>query len=285
MKDVRAILMVPVLAWCALAQESRPGEAVPTAVYTLADHHTSRWTNERDPLVKVAGVCRMVPGGALFTLACSAPPVSEPRTGRRHYYSVVLFRDLEENLYLAACAATSRNTRCDDLRAGQTFSAEVEDQTIKIVARGEQLAMRIFETRPRPTTIDSPTQGTPSQVKPSPGTPSAVTHSRVSVTRGTPSAVLPSDVSIAAGSPSLAPPSQVSNPVVSPTGGRLYLHCSNGSARVYVDGHLIGPPPVDVPLVPGRHTVVVKASGFADWVRRIETAGGSVTRLTAELGR
>ena len=118
------------LAVCAWAETS-------TAVYTLADHHTTRWTGERDPLTKIAGVCRITSGAGTETLTCSRPPVSEPRTGRRHFYSVVLFRDLEETLYMAACSDLLRESLCDLLRAGQTFSAEVEEQTIRVVIRDE----------------------------------------------------------------------------------------------------------------------------------------------------
>ena len=268
-----------------VAQETRPAGPFPTAVYTLADHHTTRWTSERDPLAKIAGVCQIVPGPPLYTLACSAPPVSEPRTGRRHFYSVVLFRDLEENLYLAACASDARNDRCGDLKAGQTFSAEVEERVIRIVIGDVQLPLRILGMRPRPTSIDSPTRGTPSQVRFSAGAPSLVPYSKVSESRGTPSNVRPSEVSTAAAAPSLAPPSEVSTAAASPAGARLYVYCSAGAARVYVDNQLIGPAPIDVPLIPGRHTVRVQAPGFRVWVRTIEIPGGRTTKLTAELQR
>ena len=281
MSGLRHILALFGIALLASAQD-RPG-VLPTAVYTLADHHTTRWAGDRDPLMRIYGVCQITPAQESHTLSCSGPPVSQARTGRRHYYSVVLFRDLNETLYLAACSAVSRESRCDDLKAGQTFSAEVEKQAIRIVISDEQLPLRILEKRPKPVTIDSPTQGTPSQVRPSAGAPSSIPYSRVSESRGTPSNVRPSDVSVAAGAPSAAPPSEVSSAVVSPTGARLYVYCSSGSARVYVDDQLIGNPPVDVPLLPGRHRVVVRAPGFRNWERRIDTPAGKSTRVTAEL--
>ena len=285
MNDVRCGLAALVLPLWALAQDARADPRL-TAVYTLADHHTTRWTSEKDPITKIAGVCRMVSGQTAYTLACLIPPVSEPRTGQRHYYSIAVFRDLDENHYLAACSAASRNASCDDLRAGQTFSAEVEDQTIRIVIHGEQLPLRILEFRPRlPVTTDSPTRGTPSNTRLSPGAPSKVPYSNAPHARGAPSDARPSQVSDAAGAPSPVPPSDVSTAVSSPTSARLYISCSNASARIYVDGQLIGPPPADVPLTPGRHTVSVRAAGVPEWVRRVEVPAGRTTRITAELRR
>ncbi len=266
---------------CALAQDV-PSAPKLTAVYTVADQRISRWTNEKDPLAKIKGVCDTGTGEPPRSVFCAPPLVSEPRTGRRHYYSIALFRDLDENHYLAACASAYRNTSCEELRAGQTFSAEVEDRTIRIVIHDEQLPLRILQFRPHPVTT---TQGTPSQARPTPGAPSVPSWSRASETRGTPSEVRPSDVSAAAGPPSSVEPSDVSIALPSSTGARLYVNSSTGSARIYVDGHLIGPPPVDVPVVPGRHTVTVRAQGFPEWTRRIETPAGKITRLTAELRR
>ena len=274
MKVVKSSV-VWMLAVCAWAQ-------TPTAVYTLADHHTFRWTGERDPLVKIAGVCAISTNTTVPTLSCTRPPLSEPRTGRRHFYSVVLFRDLDETLYMAACSSLLRQSLCDELRAGQTFSAEVEEQTIRIVIRDEQLPLRILERRPKPVTIDSPTKGTPSDVKPSSGTASVISHSRVPETKGTLSVIRPSDVSVAVGAPSPVAPSQVSTAVASPTGARLYISSPNSAARVFVDDQYVGRPPVDVPVVPGRHTVVVRVAGLSDWIQQVEAPAGRTTRVTAE---
>ncbi|MBI3695178.1 MAG: PEGA domain-containing protein [Acidobacteria bacterium] len=271
--------MRPSLAWtlavCAWAQ-------TPTAVYTLADHHTTRWTGERDPVAKIAGVCAITTNTPVPGLICSRPPVSEPRTGRRHFYSVVLFRDLDETLYLAACSSLFRESMCDLLRAGQTFSAEVEEQTIRVVIRDEQLPLRILDRRPKPITVDSPAKGAPSNVKPSTGTPSVISHSRVSETKGTPSVIRPSDVSAAVAAPSSAAPSQASTAVASSTGARLYVYSSNGAARVFLDDQFVGRSPVDVPVVPGRHTIVVRAPGLPDWMQQVDTPAGRTTRITAE---
>jgi hypothetical protein len=260
-------------------------QAALTAVYTLADHHTMRWTTDQDPVRKIAGVCRIVSGAAVPTLACAGPPASDPRTGRRYLYSVALLRDLEENLYLAACAATTRQERCNDLRAGQTFSAELEEQTVRVVIDQEQLALRVLERRPKPVTIDSPTKGTPSQVKPSAGAPSPVSWSRPPPSSGTPSQVRPSEVSVAAGAPSRVSISEVSVAADAPTSGRLILYCDHPQARVFVDGKLAGTAPLEAPVVPGRHLVRVSAPGRPEWSRTVVIPPGGSVKVTAEPAR
>lgn len=260
-------------------------QAALTAVYTLADHHTMRWTTDQDPVRKIAGVCRIVSGTTVPALACAGSPVSESRAGRRYFYSVVLLRDLEENLYLAACAGATRQERCNDLRAGQTFSAELEEQTIRVVIDQEQLALRVLEHRPKPVSIDSPTEGTPSQVRPAPGTPSLVSWSRPPPSSATASQVRPSEAPVSAGAPSRVSVSEVSVAVAAPTSGRLILYCDHPQARVFVDGKLVGTAPLETPVLPGRHLVRVTAPGQREWSRTVVIPPGGSVKFTAELGR
>jgi hypothetical protein len=278
----RCRLLLAALAMGAPIPAQNPGSRALTAVYALADYHTSRWTENPDPLARLPGVCEIVPADSSYTLSC-AEPAPERRAGRRYYYSVILFSDLNETLYVAACASPARNSTCAELRAGQTFSAEAGDQTLAIVAKGQQLPMRILQTRPKPVTIGSPTNGTPSNVRPSAGAPSKVPYSNAPFTRGTPSNVRPSQVPVDAGTPSAVSPAETSTAVASPAGARLYVQSSNAAARVYVDGQFVGNPLVDVPLAPGPHTVVVRAEGYPDWLRRVDLPPGQTTRLTAAL--
>jgi len=271
------------LAWI-LASAPAVAQPVLTAVYSLATHQTTRWTTERDPLAKIAGACRIAPGSPLPSVMCTAPP-REPRLGGRYYYSVVLFRDLEENLYLTACAAPSRDTRCNELQPGQTFSAELEEQTVRIVVDQEQLPLRLLESRPKPRTIDSPTEGTPSQVRPTPGTPSVVSWSRIPPAAGSPSQVTPSAASVTVGAPSQAPVSEVSTAVAAPTSSRLILYCATPEARVFVDGKLAGTAPIELPVLPGRHTISVRAPSFREWSRTVVIAPGGSVKVSANLER
>lgn len=270
-----------VLLAAASAARAQPAQ---TAVYTLADHHTTRFTEDRDPLAKMAGACRIGPGDPLPTLACGPPPAGR-RIGGRHFYAFALFRDLEENLYLAACSATARDTPCSLIRAGQTFTAEVDDTQIRIVIAGAQLPLRIMEARPRPISIDSPTRGAPSAVRAASGAPSSPSWSKVSESRGAPSDVAPSAAPESAGAPTRLSRSEVSTAASSPTAGRLYLYCPAATARVWVDGRWVGPPPLEIPVIPGRHSVLVRAAGFKDWSQTVQVPAGGSVRLTAELER
>lgn len=279
---VMRMVVVWVAACAGIAALAQP---LPTAVYTLADHHTSRWTTESDPLVKIAGVCRITPAGPSFQLACAAPPVEEKRAGRRHYYTIALFSDLEETLYQAACARQSADDACDELKAGETFSAEIEDRTLRIVYAGRQLALRILEKRPKPVTIDSPVRGTLSQVQLSPGTPSETRYSQALPSRGTPSQVPPSEVFASAGAPSTGTPAETGPSVVAPTHGRLVVYCPDSAASVYLDGQLLGTGSIEAPLRPGRHTIGVRLAGYRNFVRTVEVPPGGTVRLRADLRR
>jgi hypothetical protein len=257
-----------------------------TAVYTIADLHPIRRTTERDPVTKIAGLCQIVPGLPLASLSCTSDPLREDRTGRRYYYSVVLLRDLHEELYLAACSSLLRESICGELRAGQTFPAEVEGGVIRLVTAGQQLSLRILEHRGPPVDIDSPTAGTPSQVKPTAGTPSNVPYSNIPETAGTPSNIVPSAASLTTGSASSLPLSEPSSSLGSPNGAsRLYLEASASPAGVYIDNQWVGYAPQMLPLVPGQHTIRVEAKGVPAWAQTIRLGPGETLRLRADLGR
>jgi hypothetical protein len=268
----------------ACGQDTPPAPLL-TAVYTIADLHPIRRTNERDPVTKIAGLCQIVPGLPLASLSCTSDPLREDRTGRRYYYSIVLLRDLHEELYLAACSSPLRDSICGELRAGQTFPAEVEGGAIRLVTAGQQLSLRILEHRAPPVDIDSPTAGTPSQVKPTAGTPSNVPYSNVRDSLGTPSNVLPSEASLTTGAASTLPLSEPSSALVSPGASRLYLEASAAPAGVYIDNQWLGYAPQVLPLVPGPHTVRVEAKGFPAWAQTIRLGPGETLRLRADLGR
>ena len=270
-------------AAAALAQDAAPEPLLLTAVSARAAYHTTRRVTERDPLAPAADFCIIVPEQTSFKLSCTSRPTSDRGSGRRYYYSIVLFQDLDQAAYLAACSSTVRDSLCGELAEGQTFSAEVQDRAIRIVTRGQQLPLRILERRPPPVSIDSPTRGTPSEVKPATGTPSQVPYSNAPPAQGTPSNIRPSEAPRSGGTPSNLPISQVSTAVASPGAAKLYLYCDNGLAQVFVDDQPMGNAPLETPIVPGRHTVIVKADGFEDWIRRIDFTAGQTTRLTAKL--
>jgi len=57
---------------------------------------------------------------------------------------------------------------------------------------------------------------------------------------------------------------------------------ANG-ADVTVDGDFVGNSPAALKLAAGKHTIVVKLSGYKDWSREITVQAGSEVQLTASL--
>jgi len=65
--------------------------------------------------------------------------------------------------------------------------------------------------------------------------------------------------------------------------GTVSVDTTPVGADVYVDGQFIGNSPAVLKLKPGKHTVMVKMSGFKDWSREITCDAGSTAHLTAAL--
>jgi hypothetical protein len=224
----------------------------------------------------------------------------------------VLFRDLDETLYLAGCpliedpSQPSAGTQgdpsqqkqpsgqerdesglrlrdeadCNDLEAGQTFSAEVEKDVIRIVMRGRQLPLTLFAVDPKVLAL-----GDPSPLKVSDTPPSS---------RSQP--IDPSQLP-AQPEPKWSPPplegvaSSVSKPA-SGAGvpgaktalrtGRFVLECSQGPAEVYLDDAYVGNCPVDLPLIAGPHAVTVRRTGKDEWRREFRVEAGGTVRLKVD---
>ena len=161
----------------------------PTAVFTL-DAQYSEFADVPGKSLKAqfqswALTCDIVPHEGVFLLDCPPPLSAEHRRetlddSEAVQASLVLFRDLDEVVYLAGCpvfekesAESERDRRreqalaepaekpspfgvderdardCRELAAGHTFSTEVERDSLKIVVRGRQLALTLFRVRPR----------------------------------------------------------------------------------------------------------------------------------------
>jgi len=54
-------------------------------------------------------------------------------------------------------------------------------------------------------------------------------------------------------------------------------------AEVFIDGGSVGRAPIERPLEPGHHIVVVQKSGYAEYKRELDLTAGQVTALTADL--
>jgi hypothetical protein len=56
-------------------------------------------------------------------------------------------------------------------------------------------------------------------------------------------------------------------------------------ADVLLDGDFVGNSPATLRLAPGKHTIAVKSSGYAEWSREITVQSGSQVQLTANLDK
>jgi hypothetical protein len=79
-----------------------------------------------------------------------------------------------------------------------------------------------------------------------------------------------------AGKPTETAPSEAAK-------GTVNVSANPAGADVLVDGAFVGNSPSALKLTPGKHTVTVKMSGYADWSKDITVQSGSEVQLTANL--
>ena len=65
--------------------------------------------------------------------------------------------------------------------------------------------------------------------------------------------------------------------------GSVNVSSTPPGADVSVDGDFVGNSPATLKLVPGKHTIAVKMSGYKDWSREINIQAGSEVQLAAIL--
>ena len=73
------------------------------------------------------------------------------------------------------------------------------------------------------------------------------------------------------------------NTAAEPAKGTVNLFSNPTGADVYADGDFVGNSPAVLKLAPGKHTVAVKSSGYADWSKEITVQSGSELQLNANL--
>jgi hypothetical protein len=96
-------------------------------------------------------------------------------------------------------------------------------------------------------------------------------------------AAQPVNVTISAGAQSVARVDLASQPE-KPVTARLRVVTPVPNAEVFIDGASAGPAPFDHnDLAPGKHFVIVRARGFAEWKREVELDPQTPTTLSAEL--
>ncbi|MEX2300035.1 MAG: PEGA domain-containing protein [Bryobacterales bacterium] len=287
-----------------------PSPKLSTAVFTLDAERRELLEKQDDSLddqlTRWALDCAIEPGaepgGAVAVLNCR--PVAETADSdagatEKVPATIALFRDLDETIYLAACPflqedaaatavsqpAASEPTKvapddqrnCRDIAAGQTFPTEVEDDVLRIVVRGRQLAFRIFDVQEKPREISTPYVPEPSRRMPRIGP--ETTNQRKGLEPQTEPRWEPPELT----TPSSGRPSQSTSPGIEPAQtslqtGRVTVQCSSREAVVIIDGAYMGNCPLTTLLVAGPHTLTVRQPGSAEQVREVQVEAGKTLR-------
>jgi hypothetical protein len=71
-------------------------------------------------------------------------------------------------------------------------------------------------------------------------------------------------------------------PMVSGVASNLAISSTPAGADIYLDQNFVGNTPSTVNVPAGKHSVLVRKTGFQDWVREMNFSGGAIT-LTAEM--
>jgi hypothetical protein len=73
----------------------------------------------------------------------------------------------------------------------------------------------------------------------------------------------------------------VENASAQPAIGTVNVSSNPSGADVFADGDFVGNSPAALKLAPGKHTIAVKMSGYADWAKAIMVQSGSEVQLNA----
>jgi len=76
-------------------------------------------------------------------------------------------------------------------------------------------------------------------------------------------------------------PAQVASPSVV-IQASVIIDSTPSGADIEIDGEFVGNTPSTTTVVPGRHKIVVKKKGYADWGKTMNVTGGTI-HLNAEL--
>lgn len=174
---------------------------------------------------------------------------------------------------------------CEDVARGKTFSTEVEQATLRIVIRGRQLPFSLFEVRPKERTISSPYEPAPSRRPASVGPPTANPVPAALPPPAEPSYFPPPIENLSSGSPSARASADSPLAKTSLRTGRLVVYCASSQAQVYVDDEYFGACPVELPILEGRHSVLVRRPNMKDWVRELRVEAEKTLRLRSSAVR
>ena len=288
-----------------------PPAKLSTAVFTLdVEQRLLREAQDNplaDQLARWALQCRIEPEAAVAVLTCrSAGDALETAvaddSSEKIPATLALFRDLDETIYLAGCPFVEQvpargdasrpiqpgpekvkpegGRNCRDIAAGQTFTTEVEGDLLRVVVRGRQLALRIFEVREKPKTTATPYVPSPSKPVPKAGPPT--TGQRKGLEPQTEPRWEPPQLTAAsAGKPSQPRISDVAPADTSLRTGRVTIQCPSREVAVLIDGVYIGTCPVTTTLIAGPHTLTIRQPGQTEKVREFRVEAGKTLRLRA----
>lgn len=293
--------------------------AHPTAAFTLDVERRGFVPSREKPVAEQmsawAETCSVVSGDPIYTLHCRpgpperrAPPQDLPELIEA---SLVLFRDLDEVLYVAGCpviedvpesepavelesprdgpgrrprprpkAVDERDVRdCASIEKGRTFTTLIEHDVMKIVIRGRQLPLTIFDVRPKQITSGSPYELTPARTRASPAPNPLPASSRTPEPGAEPEFRPPPLGQQSEGRPSRlnsngAPPAKTSLRT-----GRLVIECESSRAAVYVDGAYYGSCPLQLPVIAGSHSITVRRPRREDWVHKVIVGAGKALKV------
>ena len=300
---------------------AEPPAALLTAVFTLdVERRTFDYEDIDSFQTKFqrwVRTCTIAPAGDLFALHC--PPARPPRLSKQDpaeliEASLALFRDLDETLYLAGCPLLENRSAsrwaerhgderkrlgasaaeivspedardCEDVTRGKTFTTEVEQAILKIVIRGRQLPFSLFEVRPKERTISSPYEPVPSRRAAGVGPPTANPAPAALPPPAEPSYAPPSLENLSGGRPSAGASAGSPLAKTSLRTGRLMISCPSSQAHVYVDGEYFGACPVQLPLLEGRHSVLIRRPNMKDFVREVWVTAEETLRLESSAVR
>jgi len=82
-----------------------------------------------------------------------------------------------------------------------------------------------------------------------------------------------------------APLPPATAPLAGEATGTVLVETNPNGAEIYVAGQFYGNGPSTLKLAPGKHSILVKMPGYADWSRELSTGNGTDTRLIATLAK
>ncbi len=260
--------------------------AHPTAAFTL-DVKRREFVHSRDKPIDEqmrgwAETCSVQPRGPLFTLRCRPAPLARRESSLPEPDAIeaalVLFRDRDEVLYVAGCPAidepaevgpergTSRPDEplrrsrsvpkavaeqdqrdCAAIAQGRTFTTQIEHDVMKIVIRGRQLSLTIFDVQPREITTGSPYELKPARTRASTASGALPVSARAPEPGAEPEFRPPPLNEQSEGRPSRRSLNGAPTAKTSLQTGRLVIECASSRAAVYVDDAYYGSCPLELP--------------------------------------